>query len=132
MIPLHPIEGAQQMVAALGRLRDVFPCDPTLIEAARIELTSGRLHDAVVEAAMAFDTGADDTGAIEQWVALALRARLFLDDLAFDNDDALVAISQIDEWLRPYKSAVLLLDEATYYDLTNGWVVDNDEWWGGS
>ena len=95
-------------------------------------LHDGPLAEAALSAARAFAEGEDGEDDDEEWLALALRARIALGRAASGLDDPklLERLAAIDQRLRPVGPALLLIAPEDYAHVVGDQPVDLQSWWG--
>jgi len=133
----EPIQASRKTAARAEELADAPDPSVTAVNGLGVYLleelgTSGRpWHEALRTAADNFDNGEDPEPETEEWVELALRARVAMDRVAMRlvAAEALDALRELDERLKPYQNAVLLLSDDEVFEILEGMVAEPGLWW---
>ncbi|MEX1363706.1 MAG: hypothetical protein AB1Z98_11300, partial [Nannocystaceae bacterium] len=96
------------------------------------DLRAGSLCEGLAAAARAFDHAQLEADTEIRWAACALRTQLALERLGHRLADAELdaSMAAAERALMPHASGLLLLEDAHRRDLTHGYDIDPDAWWG--
>jgi hypothetical protein len=133
-LPIDDIALAEDAMASITRLAAGLPHPRarSIALAVAEDLCAGSLHAGVAAADRALHDAKLEADDEIRWTVCALQTQLGLDRLGHRLDDAELdaAMSAAEAALMPHASAMLLLDDDQYRELTRDHAVDPEAWWG--